>query len=95
MNWLQTTLAVAQLAPSILTMISQIEGLFPARSGAAKKALVMASVASGGTAVAEAAGAFVDASVKELNRVGVFSPAPLPPAPETAPNMPVLVQPRK
>ncbi len=80
MKWLQTTLALVQFAPSLLQLIVSVEALFPKGAGAAKKAIVMASVASSGAAVAESAGVFVDATVKQLNAAGVFHHAPEPPA---------------
>ena len=51
MGWLQTVLGLLQLAPSILQMIAQVEALFGAGNGAAKKAVVMSATEGAPAAV--------------------------------------------
>jgi len=76
MNWLQDALALIQLAPQILQLILQVETIFGAGGGAAKKAVVtdavVASVAP--ETVTAKVGNMIDRNVAALNTAGKLLP---------------------
>ena len=74
MGWLNIVLALLKLVPSILAMITQVESVFGAGNGAAKKAVVMSAVTGSTTplAVTEGVSTFVDHAVTALNTAGKF-----------------------
>lgn len=82
MNWLQTILALLQLAPSILQTVATVQTIVTApKQGAVKKAVVMHTMAGAPPELQTAVSAFVDASVATLKESGVLkSPAPAPAA---------------
>jgi hypothetical protein len=90
MNWLQTLLALFQLAPAILQTATTVEGLITApKQGALKKAIVMAPlVALAPPEVQAAASAFIDQTIGNVKTgldaaaavLAAAQPAPLAPA---------------
>lgn len=78
MNWLQTILALLQLAPSILQTVASVQAIVTTpKQGALKKAIVMHAVAGAAPELQTAVSAFVDASVTTLKEAGALkSPVP-------------------
>ena len=73
MGWLTLVLSLVQLAPSIVDLIIKIEGAITAnKSGEAKKAVVMATVADAPTEVQGGVSKLIDTTVGALNAAGVF-----------------------
>jgi hypothetical protein len=82
MNWLQIALALLQLAPQILQLITQVESVFGSGGGAAKKAVVMGAVSASGApdAVMSKVSAMIDEHVAALNSAGKLLPHTTPAA---------------
>lgn len=76
MNWLQDALMLIQLAPNILQLILQVEQIFGAGSGAAKKAVVTDAVVAAGApeTVTAKVGSLIDRNVASLNVAGKLLP---------------------
>ena len=73
MGWLQIVLALVQLAPSIVKLVMDVEGIITgAKTGSAKKSVVMQTVASAPNEVQGAVSNLVDKTVEVLNSTGVF-----------------------
>lgn len=89
MNWLQTVLALLQLAPSILQTAATVQTIITApKQGAVKKAIVMAPLALAPPEVQSAASSFIDLSVKHM-KAGLAAAAAL----ATAPVLPAPAEP--
>ena len=76
-KWIETTAAIVQLLPSLLTLIVQIEQIIGAGKGDAKKALIMDQLPADQRAQALVS-CMVDKSVTGLNRVGALSKKTVP-----------------
>lgn len=76
MNWLQTTLAILQLAPALLQLIAEAEALLGAGQGAAKKTIVMMPLAGAPQQMKDFASGFIDnvVSLKNANASALVLP---------------------
>lgn len=84
-NWLQTLLALFQLAPQVVTLVGGVEAAIGTAPGTVKKAVVMAPVVASGAPPHIVAGisGFID------HLVAAHKTAPAAIAPPAAPVAPV------
>jgi hypothetical protein len=76
MNWLQIALALLQLAPQVLQLITQVESVFGPGNGASKKSVVMDAVSAAGApdSVTTKVSSMIDSHVAALNAAGKLLP---------------------
>lgn len=76
MNWLQTILALLQLAPSILQTVATVQTIVTApKQGAVKKAVVMHALVGAPPQVQAMASSFIDSSVSTMKAAGALAPS--------------------
>ena len=75
MGTIAIILQLIQLAPAILQLIVQVEGIVGAGKGADKKAMVMAPLSTAPEAIQKGVSNMIDSHVASLNSMNVFKKA--------------------